>query len=369
MKALPSVRDLPVKQKTVLLRTNYDVPLKSQKSTLRPSSGLTVSEVEPSKVKSQNLEVADGTRIDESLPTINYLLKQQAKVVILSHLGRPEGKVNPDLSLKPIADYLSKVLNKEVFFFTLREALGLIERYGNPGGLILLENLRFYPEEEKNDLVFAKKLASLADFFINDAFACSHRKHASIVGIPQFLPPAFGLDFLKEVEILDKIKNNPRRPVVVILGGVKKDKIDLAHKLVNWADNILIGGKIIEDKEAQKILNHHNVVGALIKDKHDITMETIQNFRKIINKAGTIVWAGPMGQYEDKQWEMGTKEIAQTIVESGAYTVVGGGDTEAALTKFGLVQKINYISSGGGAMFEFLAQGTLPGIEAIVKKK
>jgi len=321
---LPSVKDLTVSNKTVLLRTNYDVPLKEGK-------------------------IADTSRIDESLLTINYLLEQKAKVIIISHLGRPGGKVVPKLGLKPIEKVLTLLLHGD--------------------RVKLLENLRFDPREEKNEESLAKELANLADFYINDAFAVSHREHASIVGIPKFLPSAFGLDFLEEIEILDKIKNNPRRPVVVILGGVKKDKIDLTHKLVDWADNILIGGKIIENKEAQKILNHHNVVGALIRDKHDITIETVQNFRKIINKAGTIVWAGPMGYYEDEKWSMGTREIAKAIIGSGAYTVVGGGDTEAALTKFGLTNKINYISSGGGAMFEFLAQGTLPGIEAILKKQ
>jgi len=346
---LPSVKELSVAQKTVLLRTNYDVPLKSQKS----------------KIKNQNLEVADGTRIDESLPTINYLLEQQAKIIILSHLGRPEGKVNPDLSLKPIADCLGQLLKRELPLFSK------IEEVDKNQQVVILENLRFWPGEEDNDLAFAQNLAALGDFFVNDAFACAHRQHASIVGIPKFLPAAFGFDFIRETEVLDKVRNNPRRPVTVILGGVKEDKLEVVDKLLNWADYLLIGGKL-----STLISNSEKIfIADLNPEGKDITLESTERFKKIITQAGTIIWAGPMGVFEDSHYEVGTKAVAEAVVESGAYTVVGGGDTEAALTKFGLTDKVDYlvkqqtmfISSGGGAMFEFLAQGTLPGIEAIVK--
>jgi len=336
MKTLPSVKDLSVKQKTVLLRTNYDVSLK-------------------------NGEVTDGTRIDESLPTINYLLDQQTKIILLSHLGRPEGEIKPGLSLKPIAQYLSKLLKKEIPLFST------IDKIDKNQPIVMLENLRFWLGEENNDLNFAKSLANLGDFFVNDAFACSHRQHASIVGLPQLLPSAFGLDFLKEVKVLSEVKENPRRPVVLILGGVKKDKLEVIEKLLNWADAILIGGKLpqlINQSYPAKV-----IMAGLNPDGKDITLESVEKFKKIIVQSGTIIWAGPMDFYEEENSQVGTKQIAEAIVNSQAFKVVGGGDTEAALTKFNLVDKIDYISSGGGAMFEFLAQGTLPGIEAIINNQ
>lgn len=333
---LPSVEDLPVEGKKVLLRTNFDVPLIGQES---------------GRVK--EWKIADETRIREALPTIKYLLGQQAKIIIVSHLGRPEGKVVPELSLRPIAEKLG-------------EFLGRVDQE-----IVILENLRFNPGEEANDENFAKKLALLADFYVNEAFACSHRPHASIVGVPKFLPPppaggrALGFEFLKEIEVLTRVRENPARPVVLILGGVKEDKIAAAKKLVSWADWILLGGKLVEYDGAPELLDHHKVVGQLIKKDQDITMETVAEFKEIIEKAKTIIWAGPMGNFYDEKYATGTKVIAQAVAESKAFTVVGGGDTEVALTKFGLTSKINFISSGGGAMLEFLAAGTLPGIEAI----
>ncbi|MBM3205482.1 phosphoglycerate kinase [Candidatus Shapirobacteria bacterium] len=334
---LPHVKDLPLGQKRVLLRTNYDIPLEKG-------------------------QLVDTSRIDESLTTLNFLLKKQAQVVILSHLGRPGGKTKPELSLKPVATYLSGLLKRKIILFSK------LEEIDNTQPVVMLENLRFFKGEENNDVSFSKRIATLGDFFINEAFACSHRPHASIIGLPQFLTSAFGFDFIKEVEVLTQVYRQARRPLVLVLGGVKADKIHLAHQLVGWADKILIGGKIVQGKEAQKILDHKNVIGTLIRDKNDITMETIQEFKKIIAQAGTVIWAGPMGQYEEKKWEQGTREIAQAVVQSGAFTVIGGGDTEAALSRFGLTQKVNFISSGGGAMFEFLVQGTLPGIEAVIKR-
>ncbi len=324
MKRLPSVKDLPIGQKTVLLRTDYDVPLKEG-------------------------QVVDTSRIDESLPTINYLLEQKAKVIIVSHLGRPGGKIVPGLSLKPVADILTSLLHDK-----------------DDKKMELVENLRFDPREEKNEESFAKELANLAAFYINDAFAVSHREHASIVGIPRFLPSAFGLDFLKEVEVLSGVRENPHRPITLILGGIKKDKLETIEKLLDWVDTILIGGKLPQLMEGPYPDSKKVIVADLKPDGKDITLESIEKFGRIIVQSGTIVWAGPMGFYEEENSQEGTRQIAEAIIGSQAFKVVGGGDTEAALTKFNLVDKIDYVSSGGGTMLEFLAQGTLPGIEAVI---
>lgn len=346
---LPSVKDLDVANKKVLLRTNYDVPL------------------------TVDGRVADETRIEESLPTIKYLLKQKTKAIIITHLDRPGGKPVPGLNLKPVVERLEAMLGRTKIEYsgeilgekTKRMAMGL-----NPGEILLLENLRFDPGEETNDQKFAQGLVGLADCYLNDAFAVSHRQHTSIVGVPKFLPSAFGFDFLEEIKILSKIRENPKRPVLVILGGVKKSKIRAAQKLTSWADYILVGGELIEYDGIPEMVDHQRkILGSLTKEGEDITIETVKKFKEVIVKAKTIIWSGPMGAFEEKKFERGTKEIAKAVVASGAYTVVGGGDTEAALTKFGLAEKIDYISSGGGAMLFFLAEKTLPGIEAILKKR
>ena len=334
MKSLPSVKNLPVEEKTVLLRTNYDVPLKEGK-------------------------IIDTSRIEESLPTLNYLLEKQAKVIILSHLGRPGGQVKPELSLKPVADYLSTLLKKEI---PLQNDLSKRE----DRQITMLENLRFWSGEENNDPVFTKQLASLGDFYVNDAFAVSHRQHASVIGLPALLPSAFGLDCLKEIEVLGKIQSQPTRPVVVILGGVKEDKLAVVEKLLVWADQILIGGKLpqlVKQSYPEKVM-----IAQLNTQGKDITLESVQTFQEILKKAGTVLWAGPLGLVEEEEFQEGTRKIAQTVADSSAFKVIGGGDTETILTKFNLVDKIDYVSSGGGAMFEFLSEGSLPGIEAILKK-
>jgi len=342
---LPSVKDLDLTHKTVLLRADYDVPL------------------------DQDGRVADTTRIEDSLPTIKHLISQKTKIIIIAHLDRPGGKVVKGLSLKPVAEKLSLLLDREISLSA--EVLGKKTERAvkelKPGRILLLENLRFNPGEEKNDKGFAKRLASLADFYINNAFAVSHRLHASVVGVPRYLPSAAGLDLLKEVDTLSNILQKPRRPVVVILGGVKRSKTEAVRKMVGWADYILIGGKLVFYDGIPQLFDHEKVSGHLKREGEDITMKSVKEFEKIIAKAGTIIWSGPMGAYEKEEFSKGTKRVAQAAVDSGAYTVIGGGDTEAALTKFGLVDKIDYISSGGGAMLFFLAEKTLPGIEAIQK--
>jgi len=334
---LPSVKSLKIVGKRVLLRANYDVPLKEQ-------------------------GVADDSRIVESLETINYLLQKKAKVVIISHLGRPEGKVMPGLSLAPVLKYLNKLLSRQV---PLVKKIEEVAKHQNKE-VVLLENLRFDRGEETNSKQFARRLASLADFYVNDAFAVSHRRHASVVGVPGLLPSAFGLDFLEEVTTLVKLRRQPQRPVVVVFGGVKRSKAQAVKKMVHWADYILLGGQMVTYGGIPEMISaDRKVIGSLTRSGEDITVATVKKFKTIIAKAKTVVLAGPMGAYEEKEYERGTREVCQAIVDSGAYTVVGGGDTEAALTKFGLVDKIDYVSSGGGAMLAFLADGTLAGIKAI----
>ena len=329
---LPSVEQLKVTGRKVLLRTNYDVPL-----TL-------------------NGQVANDQRIKVSLPTIKYLLREKASVVIISHLDRPGGKPVAKLSLKPVAMRLGKLLGQRVW---LADGSEQKER------VTMLENLRFNPGEEANEEEFAKRLAERADFYVNDAFACSHRRHASIVGVPEFLPSAFGFDFLQEIEFLSEVRIKPRRPLVLILGGTKKDKIQLGRRLVGWVDWLLVGGNLVTYEGARFLLDQPKVIGSLIRAGEDITMETEARFKKIIAQAGTIFWVGPLGWFERSKYERGTREIAEAVVKSGALSIVGGGDTETALRKFGLEGKIDFISSGGGAMLNFLADGTLPGIEAV----
>jgi len=340
----PSLEDFNFKGKKALLRTNYDVPLKK---------------VQSSNSKVQSWEIENAERIEESFRTIRYLVKSGAKkVVIISHLGRPEGKCVSELSLKAVAEYIDEKLGREV-----------------PDGceVYLRENLRFDLGEESNDAVFARELAKLGDVFVNDAFACCHRRHASIVGVPGLLPSLFGFDCAEEIRTLDKVRNEAKRPVVAVFGGAKEDKLEAALGLAGWADWVLIGGRLPQLRETGDVRSEtqsgrQKIQWAeLREDGKDISEKSAKEFAEIIGKAGTVVWAGPMGVYEEAGAETGTKIIGTAVAESGAFKVVGGGDTETALVKFNLAEKIDYISSGGGAMLEFLAKGTLPGIEAITK--
>jgi len=239
----------------------------------------------------------------------------------------------------------------------------------SPGEMLILENLRYYPGEENNDPLFIKELVSLADLFVNEAFAVSHREHASIVGLPTFLPSAFGFNFVKEVGTLMRVYRHPQRPVVIVLGGQKKSKILSGQILLGWVDSILVGGELVEADGIVEFAGHKKVRADLTKKGEDITLKSAKEFAKIIKKAGTIIWSGPMGAYENSRYLKGTEIVAKAVADSKAFSIVGGGDTEAALTKLGLVEKIDYICSGGGAMLTFLAQrGTLPGIEAVIKK-
>lgn len=338
---LKRVQDVKVFKKQVLLRVDFDVPL------------------------SKNGEITDDTRIKNSFSTINYLINQKAKIILISHLGRPNGKRDECLSLEPVSKRLSKLLGKEVLFSD--ETLGLktkeIISKMDFGEVILLENLRFDSREEKNDKDFSKELSYLADLYVNDAFGASHREHASIVGVCDFLDFSFGFAFQKEIEVLEKILNSPERPLLVILGGKKKGKLDQVEGLKLLADKLLIGGRLPLLDEEDSLKDQKVLVASLAQNSRDISAESIEEFKKEIAKAKTIVLAGTMGAFEEPENETGTREIIESLASSSAFTVVGGGDTQAALTKLGLTDKIDYISSGGGAMLFYLAQKTLPVLE------
>lgn len=307
---LPNIKDFDLKNKKVVLRVNYDLP-----------------------------SLSDTSRVDESLPTIKHLLDQKAKITLISHANS---------TLKPVAKYLSKLLP------------GVMDCY-------LRENLRFDPREEANDFSFAQELAHEQDFFINDAFAVSHREHASIVSLPKILPTAFGFDFLEEVTTLSKVLQKSARPSILLIGGAKKDKLTELAKLAKKFDQVLLGGRLPLEIINDQLLITNLVIADLDSSKKDISENSIERFREIISRAKTIVFAGPMGCYEEVGFERGTKAVLEAIAYSSAFTVAGGGDTEMALVKFALKDKISYISSGGGAMLSFLANGTLPGIEAVLK--
>lgn len=342
---LKKVQDADVEGKTVLLRADLDVPI-------------------------SNGEVEEASRLESLLPTLEYLTEQKAQVIIAGHLGRPEGK-DEKLSLRVIADWFSKKLVKE-FKETKLENFTAFEIGAN---ITLLENLRFYKEEEENDDEFAKKLTSLAEVYVNDAFAVSHRAHASIVGVTKYLPSFAGLRLQKEVEELSKVLESPGRPLTIIIGGAKiETKLPLVEKMHHFADYVLVGGEIAEhDKELAKVA-HEKLAGKksillvadLTSDLEDITEVSIQNFTQVIKSSKTIVWNGPMGEFE-KGFGIGTREIAKAVAASSAHTIVGGGETIEFLKKEGLLDKFKFVSTGGGAMLEFLAGVKLPGLEALAQ--
>ena len=330
---LPQLKDFDFKGKKVLVRCDFDVPLKLGK-------------------------ILDDTRIRECLPTIKYLLEKKAQIILIAHLGRPEGKRVEELSLAPVAQRLFELLQRK------GEVSNLDHNDSLEGNLFLKENLRFDSREEANDPSYSQELASMADFYVNEAFSASHRKHASIVGVPKFLPHCGGLHFAKEIENLSKVLENPKKPVVFVIGGAKPEtKLPYVEDFSRIADSVLVGGKLTQNSKLKTV-----IFADLVESGLDITEDSIKDFVEIIRTAGTVIWNGPMGKFENKKSETGTKEIAKTIAESEAFKVVGGGDTISALKKFGLLAKMDYVSTGGGAMLEFLAKGTLPGIEVLISK-
>jgi phosphoglycerate kinase len=385
-----SIRDLDLKNKRAFIRVDFNVPL-------APGGQ----------------EITSDKRIKASLPTIQYALDQDAAVILASHLGRPKGKPNPEMSLKPVARRLEQLLGRPVKMAPDCVGPEVEAMTPAPGGVLLLENLRFHPEEEKNDPGFAKQLASLCDLYVNDAFGSAHRAHASTVGIIAFVrKAAAGFLMEKELKYLSMVTQNPARPSIAILGGSKvSDKIEVISILVKIVDRLLIGGamaytflksqgqptgkSLVEDDKldlARTLLTSFgdklmlpidHVVVAELKEGApnevvdsipagkmavDIGPKTIDQYSKVIAGAKTIIWNGPMGVFEKPPFDKGTVAIAKAVANSGAVSVVGGGDSEKAIQSAGVADKISHISTGGGATLEFLAGIELPGVAALPDK-
>ncbi len=351
------LKSADVKGKNVFLRADLDVPL---------------SEI-------RNIE--DDARLRACLPTIEYLLKQNAKVIIAGHLGRPKPQSSEfriqssELSLGPIALWFAKKLNHNSQFVIHNSNLGGFGGWKIGPKIFLLENLRFYEGEEKNDEEFAKKLASLAEIYVNDAFAMCHRSHASIVGITKFLPHFAGFHLEKEIDNLTRAMENPKHPLVVIVGGKKiETKLPLVEKMLRVADYVLVGGKIAQESQAFLKVRHEKIPGGksallvadLTPDGLSITEKSLYNFLDIIPFAKTIIWNGAMGLIAENEDEFqATRKIAKAIIKSEAYSVVGGGDTVEFLNRIGLLDKFSFASTGGGAMLAYLSGEKLPGLESL----
>ncbi|OGM02308.1 hypothetical protein A2115_01015 [Candidatus Woesebacteria bacterium GWA1_41_8] len=345
---LPKVENLDVVGKKVLVRADLDV--------------------------GDKLEPGDDIKLSTLIPTLKYLSEKQAKAILLGHFGRPD-KVEDktSLSLSGVVKRLSELLGKEIKFVSElfgEQSNSAIQQLNN-GELLCLENLRFDEREEKNEEEFTKRLAGFGNVYVNEAFSASHREHASVVGIPKYLPHAAGLHFVEEVEKLSQVLENPKHPVVVLLSGLKKDKLDFVESFGKFADKILLAGRLPDymgdDKISVRLARPDDkVISAdLIQDKEDITIHSIEVFEGIIKTAETIVVSGPMGKFEDEGHRQGTERVLKAVANSSAFKVAGGGDTEQAIAMFNLRDKFDWISVGGGASMEFLAKGTLPGIEAL----
>ena len=390
-----TVKDIDLKGKKVFVRCDFNVPM------------------------DENQNITDNARIVGALPTIKYLLEQNCKIILASHLGRPKGEFKPEFSLAPVAKELSKLLGQEVIM--AKDVIGedAMTKAANlkEGEILLLENVRFHKEETDNDPEFCKKLASMAEVYVNDAFGTAHRAHASTTGIASYLPAVSGFLIEKELQFLGNAVNNPERPFVAILGGAKvSDKIGVIDSLLEKVDTLMIGGgmaytffkaqgyevgnsicemdKLDLAKEAMEKAKQKGVkfmlpvdtkVGKEFKpdteskivsyteipadwEGFDIGPETIKMFEDELRKAKTVVWNGPLGLFEFDQFAIGTNAIAKVLSEIDATTIIGGGDSAAAVKKAGLEDKMTHISTGGGASLEFLEGKKLPGIEALMDK-
>lgn len=392
-----TVKDLNLDGKKVLMRCDFNVPL------------------------DENKNITDKTRIVAAMPTIKYVLDHNAKLILCSHLGRPKGEVKPELSLKPVADELSKELGREVKL--AKDIVGpsaheLTENM-KEGDVVLLENVRFDPREEKNDEEFSKELASLAEVYVNDAFGTCHRAHASTAGVAAYLPSGVGFLIEKELKVLGDALNNPRRPFVAILGGAKvSTKIGVIDALLDKVDVLLIGGGMAytfyksmgygvgnsiceldkldlakelmqkaKEKGVKLVIPVDNVIGKEFKpdteskivayneipdgwEGFDIGPKTVKMYEEELKNAKTILWNGPVGLFEFDKFANGTNSIAKYMANlDDCTTIIGGGDSAAAVTKIGLADKMTHISTGGGASLEFIEGKKLPGIEAIPDKQ
>lgn len=316
--------------------------------------------------------VQEGYKLEVAKKTIDLLFERgAAKVALLTHFGRPQGAADPAFSTAQIVDDVTRVLGRSVVFVPAvsGEAVTAALATLPPQAVLLLENVRFSPGEESNDLAFAQALAAPFDCFVNEAFGVSHRSHASVVGIPALLPSAAGLHLVEEINRLDAIKLSPERPAVAIIGGAKiETKLPLIQAFEKIYDCVLVGGKIANEALDQKLPFGENVL--LPKDfassqRLDIGPMTAAYYGQIIKKAKTIVWNGPMGKFEEKPYDIGTKLILDAILESSANVVIGGGESLAVLEEAGVFHKIGFVSSGGGAMLEYLSGKSLPGLEAL----
>jgi len=395
MMKFKTIKDVGVRNKRVLVRCDFNVPLKDGR-------------------------ILDDSRLRAHLPTLEYLINHQAKVILISHLGRPHGQRLASLSLDPIVRYLRKLLNLPIFKCNdcfSQETKKILEKL-QPGKVAILENIRFYPGEEKGDLKLAKELASLADLFVNDAFSVSHRRHASTYYIGRYLPSVAGLALEKEVEILSSLLERPALPFVLVVGGAKvEDKIRVIEGLLKKVDFVLVGGGIANTflraqnqaigqslydltflKEAQKLLKKGKIILPLdgvvaqglpqtaqkirrvdyLKDQvkpqesiFDLGPQTLSYYEKFLRQAKTIVWVGPVGVFEEKAFSQGTKQLGKVIGEMGqtsTLAVAGGGDTLEAIKKFHL-KGFDHLSLGGGAMLEFLSKKTLAGLQILERSK
>jgi len=390
-----TVEDINVHGKKVIVRVDFNVPLDEQGN------------------------ITDDKRIVAALPTIKYLIENKAKTILVSHLGRPKGEFKEKYSMKPAAKRLSELLGQEVIL--AKDVIGEDAKAKaaalKEGQVMMLENVRFHKEEEKNDPAFAKELASMAEIYVNDAFGTAHRAHASTAGIADYLPAVSGFLIKKEIQFLGKVLSNPERPFVAILGGAKvSDKINVIMNLLDKVDSLIIGGgmaytflkakgykigssiceddkldlaRSIMEKAEEKGVNLMLPIGSIVAKEFkndteymyvpsdampdgwmgmDIGSLTIEKFSKVIKKAKTIFWNGPMGVFEFPNFAHGTKEIARAVAESGAISIVGGGDSAAAIEQLGFADKITHISTGGGASLEFLEGKELPGIAVLMDK-
>ena len=390
-----TIKDIDLKGKKVLVRCDFNVPMDEERN------------------------ITDNTRIVAALPTIKYLLENNCAIILCSHLGRPKGEFKPEFSLKPVAKELSKLLNKEIIMANDvigEDAKSKAKNLQN-GQIMLLENVRFHREETDNDPEFSKQLASMAEVYVNDAFGAAHRAHSSTAGVAQYLPAVSGFLIEKELKFLGNALNNPERPFVAIMGGAKvSDKIGVIDSLLEKVDTLIIGGGMAytffkaqgyevgnsicemdkldlakelmekaKNKGVKLMLPVDTKIGKEFKpdtesktvswteipegwEGFDIGEESIKMFAKEIKKAKTVVWNGPLGLFEFDQFAIGTNSIAEVLSQIDATTIIGGGDSAAAVRKAGLEDKMTHISTGGGASLEFLEGKKLPGIECLQDK-